>query len=84
VYEKLPADIAERHVLLMDPILGCGASAERAIEASAASSSPSLLGVPFAVATGAATLGLPCFIMCLVQDVHASRDTARTATRMSA
>ena len=33
IYEKLPADIAERHVLLMDPILGTGNTAARAIEA---------------------------------------------------
>ena len=33
VYEKLPADIAERYVLLMDPILSSGNSAEKAIEA---------------------------------------------------
>ena len=32
VYEKLPGDIAERYVLLMDPILGTGNSAARAIE----------------------------------------------------
>lgn len=32
IYEKLPQDIAERHVLLMDPILGAGTSAVRAIE----------------------------------------------------
>lgn len=32
IYEKLPADIAERHVLLMDPILATGNSAVRAIE----------------------------------------------------
>ena len=31
VYEKLPKDIAQRHVLLMDPILATGHSAERAI-----------------------------------------------------
>lgn len=31
VYEKLPADIADRFVLLMDPILGSGGSATRAI-----------------------------------------------------
>mmetsp|Transcript_88471 Transcript_88471/g.245720 ORF Transcript_88471/g.245720 Transcript_88471/m.245720 type:complete len:474 (+) Transcript_88471:68-1489(+) len=31
-YEKLPHDIAERHVLLMDPILATGGSAVRAIE----------------------------------------------------
>lgn len=33
VYEKLPADIAERHVLLLDPILATGNSAARAIQA---------------------------------------------------
>jgi uracil phosphoribosyltransferase len=33
VYEKLPRDIAERHVLLLDPMLGCGSSAVKAIEA---------------------------------------------------
>ena len=32
VYEKLPRDIAERHVLLLDPMLGCGSSAMKAIE----------------------------------------------------
>lgn len=32
VYEKLPRDIAERHVLLMDPILATGNSACRAIQ----------------------------------------------------
>lgn len=32
VYEKLPKDIADRHVLLMDPILGAGSSAIRAIQ----------------------------------------------------
>ena len=31
IYEKLPRDIADRHVLLMDPILGSGNSASRAI-----------------------------------------------------
>nr|PNR47882.1 hypothetical protein PHYPA_012355 [Physcomitrium patens] len=31
IYEKLPRDIAERHVLLMDPILGTGNSAIQAI-----------------------------------------------------
>lgn len=34
VYEKLPKDIADRHVLLMDPILATGNSAARAIQAS--------------------------------------------------
>ena len=33
VYQKLPADIAERHVLLLDPILATGNSACRAIQA---------------------------------------------------
>ena len=32
IYEKLPKDIAERHVLLMDPILATGNSAARAIQ----------------------------------------------------
>ena len=32
VYEKLPHDITERHVLLMDPVLATGRSADRAIE----------------------------------------------------
>lgn len=26
IYEKLPADISDRHVLLLDPILGTGES----------------------------------------------------------
>ena len=34
IYEKLPADIADRHVLLMDPILATGNSAARAIQVS--------------------------------------------------
>ncbi len=34
IYEKLPKDIASRHVLLMDPILATGNSAARAIQAS--------------------------------------------------
>ena len=33
IYEKLPADIAERHVLVMDPILATGNSAVKAIQA---------------------------------------------------
>ena len=33
IYEKLPKDIAERHVLLLDPILATGNSAARAIQA---------------------------------------------------
>ena len=33
IYEKLPKDIADRHVLLMDPILATGNSAGRAIQA---------------------------------------------------
>lgn len=32
VYEKLPLDIGDRHVLLLDPILGTGNTAKRAIE----------------------------------------------------
>lgn len=36
IYEKLPKDIANRHVLLMDPILATGNSAARAIQASIA------------------------------------------------
>ncbi|CAI5528192.1 unnamed protein product [Closterium sp. Naga37s-1] len=32
IYEKLPSDIASRHVLLLDPILACGSSAMKAIE----------------------------------------------------
>ncbi|CAN6857524.1 hypothetical protein Bca4012_052366 [Brassica carinata] len=32
IYEKLPSDISERHVLLMDPVLGTGNSASQAIE----------------------------------------------------
>ncbi|CAM0911879.1 unnamed protein product [Alopecurus aequalis] len=32
IYHKLPMDIAERHVLLMDPVLGTGNSANQAIE----------------------------------------------------
>lgn len=32
IYEKLPADIAERHVLLMDPILATGNSAATAVQ----------------------------------------------------
>ena len=33
VYEKLPADIASRHVLLMDPILSTGHTTVKVIEA---------------------------------------------------
>mmetsp|Transcript_22942 Transcript_22942/g.63675 ORF Transcript_22942/g.63675 Transcript_22942/m.63675 type:complete len:463 (+) Transcript_22942:379-1767(+) len=32
VYEKMPVDIADRYVMLMDPILGTGNTARRAIE----------------------------------------------------
>ncbi|KAL6646222.1 hypothetical protein ACP70R_017830 [Stipagrostis hirtigluma subsp. patula] len=32
IYHKLPIDIAERHVLLLDPVLGTGNSANQAIE----------------------------------------------------
>lgn len=43
IYEKLPADIAERHVLLMDPILATGNSAVKAIQVSLISLSPLFL-----------------------------------------
>mmetsp|Transcript_27370 Transcript_27370/g.48754 ORF Transcript_27370/g.48754 Transcript_27370/m.48754 type:complete len:475 (-) Transcript_27370:516-1940(-) len=32
VYEKLPMDVADRYVMLMDPILGTGNTAQRAIQ----------------------------------------------------
>lgn len=32
VYEKLPGDIAERHVLLMDPVLSTGHTTVKAIQ----------------------------------------------------
>lgn len=32
IYEKLPKDISERHVLLLDPVLATGNSANQAIE----------------------------------------------------
>ncbi|XP_072998622.1 uridine/cytidine kinase UKL1, chloroplastic-like isoform X2 [Typha latifolia] len=32
IYQKLPNDISERHVLLLDPVLGTGNSANQAIE----------------------------------------------------
>ncbi|XP_047166805.1 uridine/cytidine kinase UKL1, chloroplastic-like isoform X1 [Vigna umbellata] len=32
IYEKLPKDISERHVLLMDPVLGTGNTASEAVE----------------------------------------------------
>lgn len=32
IYEKLPADIAERHVMLMDPLLSTGGTAVKAIQ----------------------------------------------------
>lgn len=34
IYEKLPRDIADRYVFLMDPIIGTGRSASRCIEVS--------------------------------------------------
>jgi hypothetical protein len=43
VYEKLPADIADRFVMLMDPILGSGNSALRAIQVWACSPSAALV-----------------------------------------
>ncbi len=36
LYEKLPKDIAERHVLLLDPVLGTGNTACRALQVSGA------------------------------------------------
>ena len=33
IYEKLPVDIAQRHVLLLDPVLATGTSAARAVQA---------------------------------------------------
>ena len=46
IYEKLPKDIADRHVLLMDPILATGNSAARAIQARSAQQRifPSIVG----------------------------------------
>ena len=44
VYEKLPKDIADRHVLLMDPILATGNSAARAIQASLSTTNKTLSG----------------------------------------
>ena len=38
IYEKLPEDIAERFVMLMDPILATGNSAQIAIQVQCASS----------------------------------------------
>ena len=32
IYEKLPVDVAERHVLLLDPVLATGTSAARAVQ----------------------------------------------------
>lgn len=32
IYEKLPADIADRYVLLMDPIVGTGETAVKAVQ----------------------------------------------------
>lgn len=52
IYEKLPADIAQRYVMLMDPVLSTGNSACRAIEVRASSldqvlrAAPSVLLLP--------------------------------------
>ena len=35
IYEKLPVDVAERHVLLLDPVLATGTSAARAVQVGA-------------------------------------------------
>jgi uracil phosphoribosyltransferase len=32
IYERLPSDIAERHVLLLDPLVGTGRTACRAVQ----------------------------------------------------
>lgn len=32
IYERLPSDIAGRHVLLLDPLVGTGRTASRAVE----------------------------------------------------
>ena len=32
IYEKLPLDIADRHVLLMDPVLGTGNTACKSVQ----------------------------------------------------
>ena len=32
IYEKLPKDVAQRHVLLLDPVLATGTSAARAVQ----------------------------------------------------
>ena len=50
IYEKLPGDIAKRHVLLMDPILATGNSAARAIQVSP--SRPCWLGCVFPFVVG--------------------------------
>lgn len=34
IYERLPSDIAQRHVLLLDPLVGTGRTACRAVEVS--------------------------------------------------
>jgi hypothetical protein len=61
IYEKLPTDIAERFVLLMDPILGSGNSATRAIQ------------VPFGsaciLAGNSSRRQLPPHHVCLINNV---------------
>jgi uridine kinase len=32
IYERLPSDIADRHVLLLDPLVGTGRTACRAVQ----------------------------------------------------
>ena len=60
IYEKLPTDIAERFVLLMDPILGSGNSATRAIQVQFGSTCYSRRQLP---PTDAASWHLPSVFM---------------------
>ena len=78
VYEKLPKDIAERHVLLMDPILGTGNTASRAIQVKApldSSCSDSKYRVAFSVfAFCRKRRGKGCFApMCNVASICSSK-----------
>jgi hypothetical protein len=67
IYEKLPADIAERHVLVMDPILATGNSAVKAIQVL-----PSALSMWWLLMPGAACEHMQS-MACLAQDLlHAN------------
>ena len=46
MYEKLPADIKDRYVLLMDPVLGTGNTACKALQVGAPSCSWTLKPYP--------------------------------------